>query len=361
VQSAEFSQAAVFLDLSGQPDTAPVAASFLQTYIVFDHVGQRTRFTTQYQPQLAIVGGQAQGQFANHNASLETYFQLSSRVALGLSDQYSYFGDQRLFENLDLQADISTGSLLQSRFLEGPGHYLNNRTQATLSYQLNPRVRLDFTPDYNVAAERGVSTVLERNSYGSGASLTYLISDTKNVGIYYSAENATFSRSLPRTLYQTAGASYSQRVSQTWRFATSVGVSTSGSSGNSRAWVGTGLVSLIKSFREASLAFSYYRGQDAGIQITNSYSDRLDLSYTKSLSSRVRTTLGGGYYREFLGATNTKGAYLSGEVAYLLSTTFSVYAAYAFKDQRNGGEQLFNGREQYVTTGIRWEPTRQNQ
>lgn len=149
VQSAEFTQAAEFFNLPGQP---PVAGSFFATTIVFEHVARSSHLTAQYQPRIGIVAGQAQNQLTNHSANLDAYYELTPRLGLGLSDDYSYFSDQNLFENLNVQADLSTGSLLQSRFLEGPGHYLNNDAKASLNYQLSPRTRVELAPHYGISA-----------------------------------------------------------------------------------------------------------------------------------------------------------------------------------------------------------------
>jgi hypothetical protein len=177
------------------------------------------------------------------------------------------------------------------------------------------------------------------------------------MGAYYSLENATFSQTLPTTLYQSVGVSYGQRFSSTWSLSAAIGASTSSAKGG-RDLVLTGLFSAIKSFRASSLAFTYYRGADGGLQVTNSYSDRLDVAYTRTLSARIRTTLGGGYYREFHGGTDSRGAYVSPEISYQLTPTVSTFLLYAYKNQQNGGVQLFTGTQQYVAVGILWAPGR---
>jgi hypothetical protein len=123
----------------------------------------------------------------------------------------------------------------------------------------------------------------------------------------------------------------------------------------------SGSASLIKSFRDASLAFNYYRGQTPGLQITNGFADRFDAAYQRHLSVRTTFDLGVGYYREFQSVTNTSGIYSSLGLGYRLTDKWSLSARYGYKNQKNGGATFETGDLHYLSFGIRWEPGRRQE
>jgi hypothetical protein len=152
----------------------------------------------------------------------------------------------------------------------------------------------------------------------------------------------------------------------TLRFSVSSGITTalssqsntSSGSLNSTEKTASGSASLIKAFRDASLAFNYYRGQALGLQITNGFADRYDAAYQRHLSLRTTFELGGGYYREFQSATNTSGIYSSLGLGYRLTDKWSLAARYGYKNQKDGGVAFATGNLHYLSFGVRWEPGR---
>ena len=368
LQSADAFQSVIASNSTTQTGTLWRSYSLFRAVFVFDHSFKTSRFAVQYQPRLMIIDGTANADTANLNAAWSTVFRLTPAWKMSLTNTLNYYGQQRQFDNLDLMADVTTGSLVQSQFLEGNGHLLSDRTELPMLYQFSPRSRIDVTPFFQYYSSSGGSTqpVRQSDGYGLRASYGYLLGPTKGIGFEYQVEDTHFSKFLPKTIYQSFSASYSQQLSLTLRFSVSGGITTARSSqsnpppvsSNLTAKTVSGSASLIKSFRDASLAFSYYRGQTPGLQITNGFADRYDADYQRHLSLRTSLDLGVGYYREFQSATNTSGIYSSLGLTYRLTNKWSLAGRYGYKNQKNGGATFATGDLHYLSFGVRWEPGR---
>ena len=368
LQSLEFLQSFDAINATGQPGTVWDYYSLLRAQIVFDHAFKSSHVAVQYQPRLTVINGNVNVDTGNLNAGWSTSFHLTPRLNASLTNSLSYFNRQGQFDNLDLMADITTGSLVQSNFLEGSGQFLTDRTEFVVVYQTSPRGRFGVTPYFEYEESSGTQAIGQSLSYGANATYAYLLTPMSSVSLQYQVEDTHFSKFLPTTLYQTVSANYEQQLTPTWRFAVGGGVTTSSSTTSSsttppQSTRSTQLTenanfSLIKTFAHATLAFNYYRGQALDVQITNGFADRFDLSYIQHLSRRTEFDLGAGYYREFLSATNTSGFYTSAGAHYWLADKVAVTGRYSYKKQENGGLNYATGKIQYITIGIRWEPGR---
>ena len=367
LQSVDSSQSFIASSSTSRTGTLWRSYSLFRAAIVFDRSFKTSHFAVQYQPRLTILDGVVNADTGNLNAAWSTLFRLTPVLKISLNNTLNYYGQQRQFDNLDLMADVTTGSVVQSQFLEGTGHFLSDRTDLPILYQLSTRSRFDVTPFFEYYSSSG-STQLVRQSqgYGLSASYGYLLSPTRGIGFQYQVEDTRFSKFLPNTIYQSILANYSQRLSLTLRFSVSGGITTATSSQSTTSSAGanftqrtvSGSASLIKTFRDSSLAFSFYRGQASGLQITNGFADRYDATYQRHLSPRTTFDLGGGYYREFQSATNTSGIYSSLGLSYRLTEKWSLAARYGYKNQKNGGATFATGDLHYATFGVRWEPGR---
>jgi len=359
LKSADFSEFLNAISATNQPSTLVESDTLFRAMIVFDHVFRTSRFTVQYQPRLSIINGRAQTDTSNLDANWTSNFQLSPRLSVGLDNGFNYYGQQGQFDNLSILGDLTSGTLVQSHFLDGAGHFLSERVEAPIRYLLGPRSSVGVIPFFEYYTASGSQTVNGSKSPGAEANYSYALSATKSVGLGYSVRHTQFSNALPTTLYQEFTVNYAQQLSPTWRYSLMVGAITASQNGQSSQKTASGDFNLIKMFRDSSLAFQYYRGQATGLQITNGFADRFDGSYSKRLSQRMRMNIGIGYYREFLSATNTSGTYVSAQLSYQLSDRWSLQTAYAFKHQQNGGTAYETGDLQFVSFGIRWQPQHQ--
>jgi hypothetical protein len=359
LKSADFSESIDAISAANQPRTLVESDSLFRALIVFDHLFRTSRLTVQYQPRLSIINSRVQTDTSNLNADWTSNFQLSPRVSVGLDNGFNYYGQQGQFDNLSLLGDLTSGTLVQSHFLDGAGHFLSERVEAPIHYLLGPRSHISVIPFFEYYTASGSQSVNGSESPGAEANYSYALSATKSLGLGYSVRNTHFSNSLPTTLYQNFTVNYAQQLSPTWRYSLMVGGITASQNGQSSQTTASGDFNLIKMFRDSSLIFQYYRGQAGGLQITNGFADRFDGSYDKRLSQRTRMNIGAGYYREFLSSTNTSGTYVSTGLSYQLNEGWFLQTAYAFKHQQNGGTAYETGDLQYVSFGIRWQPQHQ--
>jgi hypothetical protein len=371
LQSVDFLQTFDALSVSGQNGVAWGSFSELKAIIVFDHAFRNSHIAVQYQPRFLVNSGTVSTDASDLSAGWSTVFHLSPRLTASVSNNFDYYSRVGQFENLGLLSDLTTGGVVQSNFLEGGGHFLEDRTELGLQYLVSPRGRFEARPFFQYYESVGVTgSQVIGDSYGAGvnADYGYLLGPTKSITFNYQMEQLHYSKSIPTTMYQTIAVSYSQQLSRTWRFSAGGGAAVSSSSdpngttstpvGRSTEWTENGQFTLIKSFANGSVAFSYYRGQEPGVQITNGFADRYDLSGSRQLTRRLGLNLAVGYYREFLSATNTKGFYASSGLEYELTERWSSTLQYGYKNQRNGGALFQTGDLQYVSFGIRWQPGR---
>jgi len=363
LQSADFLQTVAVVNATTLPNPLYESVSMFRADVVFDHAWRTSRFSVQYEPRLYITNGQVQTDTSNLNAAWTTVFVFSPRFSMALKNTFGYFGQQDQFDNLDLEADLTTGALVEAHFLEGPGHFLNDRSEADFRYLISPRDRIDFTPFFNYYSASGGQDLNVNEAQSPGGEFDYvrLLTPTRTIGLGYTIDETFYGTLLPTTLYQTADVTYAQQLSPTWRFAATVGVTrvTAAMAPAELTW--TGDFNAIKKFRNSTLAFQYYRGQDVGLQITNGIADRFDTSYARKLYGRSKLILGGGYYRQLLAATDTRGAYGSVGMNFQVAARWFIETGYTYKNQQNGGANFASGNLNYGSIGIRWEPGYQPQ
>src|SRR5262249_2889050 len=140
-----------FINVPNEPTelgTQTQNASIFKALAVYDHSLGRGRIAFQYEPRLSIINGHVEQDLINHDFGFDVSYQPTARLTLALSDRYQFYKDQSLFESLNLDADLNTGTLLQSRFLQGNGSFLTNRVGGSISYALSPISHVDVQPSF---------------------------------------------------------------------------------------------------------------------------------------------------------------------------------------------------------------------
>lgn len=358
LQSADFYQAVETINASTLPNRLLESVSIFRTDFVFDQAWRNSRFAVQYEPRLMITNGVVQTNTANLTATWGTLFAVTPRLSIGLKNNFGYFSQQAQFAGLDLQGDLTTGTLVQAQFLDGPGHILNDRSEADIRYLLSPRNRIDITPFFEYYSASGAQTlyVTESKSPGGEFGFTRLLTPTSTIGFGYTVQDTMFGNLLPNTLYQTVDVTYAQQVGPTWRFAATGGVTRATTAVGPAQVTGVGTFNLIKLFRDSKVTFQYNRGQAVGLQIANGFAELYDVAYQRKLTSRVKFTTGVGYYRQFMAATNTWGLFVAPGLDYQIANRWFLETIYTFKNQQNGGANFASGRLNYASIGIRWQP-----
>jgi len=358
LQSADFYQAFETIEASTLPNTLFQSISIFRADFVFDHAWRTSRFAVQYEPRLMITNGLVQTNTANLTATWETLYAVTPQLSIGLKNNFGYYSQQAQFEGLNLEGDLTTGTLVQAQFLDGPGHFLTDRSEVDVRYMLSPRNRIDVTPFFEYYSASGAQDLYVNESKSPGAQIGFsrLLSPTRMIGFGYTVEDTIFGNLLPRTLYQTEDVTYAQQVGLTWRYAMTGGVTRATTPIGPPEITGTGIFDLIKLFRDSKITLEYNRGQQVGLQIANGFAELYDAAYQRQLTPRTKLILAGGYYRQFMAATNTSGLFAGPSLTYQIADRWFLESVYTFKNQQNGGANFASGKLNYGSVGIRWVP-----
>jgi hypothetical protein len=357
LRSADFLEAGDLIRSAGQEPDQQLIASIFRANIALDRHFRRSRLAIQYQPYVSIVNRQVQHNLSTHNLTFDSYYRLTRRWTVSFSDQFSYHSGRVLFdEGLSLDMDLTTGRFLQRHFLDSTERWISSSSNVSFTYDLSPRTRFSITPNYTYSNAAIASLILQNHQYGVVANITHVLGQGKTLGGFYSVEQSLFSSALASTRYHSFGLTYAQHLGPSWSLNTSLGASMAASQLGSRHWTFNGTFALGKTFRKSSLFFVYSRGNDFGELLANTYADRVDASYTLTLTRKLQMGAGGGYYRQIWTPRNTRGKYATGQLSYRLTPTLGWFLHYAHKTQIGEGTQVQSAVLDIVTTGIQWTP-----
>lgn len=331
-------------------------STVIRTDVVYDQLFRRSRLALQYHPRLAIVDGEVLKDFTNQDLGFDTYYLLSRRWTLSIGNFFQYYYAQKSFGELYLSADTVTGTTIQNKFLDGPTEWLSNTASFGLGYRVGPRTQLSISPSYTYVDQRRNSVSNRGHLYGGELALNHALTDRTTIGSFYSMQRIRLTASGGHTsVYQSFAFSWSRMMTPSFILRGSAGVLTVTHGPDSRTWTAGGNIGLIKVFGRSSLAFMYSRSQGFPGYLTDSYNDRVDVTYRFALGRRLEAGIGGGYLRD-AGSTRVAGKYVSSEVSYLLHRQIYLFASYAHKAQGGDSAQIFTGTRDLVSFGLRWEP-----
>ena len=353
-----------------QPQSQDETASRLSTSIVLHRPFKRSHLVLQYNPSLFFINGHVYTSAINQDLSLDVDFPLTPRWNLTVMDRFSYYGNQRLFSQLSLDADYVTGATVQRNFLDGPGSVLYNQVSAGFAYLWSPRTSLSISPFFGYQhsatsmspgqSAQDISAFYE----GGNIAVSHQLSPTRTLGFTYSLQAAIFANSFvgsgPQStqLLQDILITYSQQLNATWHINAGAGLVTNTGTGAS----GTGLAlqaGITKSFRQAELAAYYNRGHQFNGYISDEVSDRVDGTVTIYLTRRFSEVTSGAYFRTAAGSPlSQSGLYATEQLNYQLTPHLSVFGSASHIKQIGDGIFVVNANRNYFTTGILWEPER---
>ncbi len=324
--------------------------------LVFDKRFQSSRIAIQYQPGLVVVDGEVQGQYANQHSGLDTFFKLTPRLTLNLSDYFDYMSNQSQFLQPSVQANPATGYVTSSDFLLRQGNWLSNAAQAPFAYKLNALTTITFTPSatfsYSTDTPLGNRGLMATGS----VAVSRQFSPRQTLGAYYTIQHTQFASLLSDDFYHNFGLSYARQLPG--RFYASLqggAVLVAQSSGN--FWTGTASASLTKDLRWAVLGITYVRASSFTTVLTNGISDQVGVSYTQHLTRTLDGSLQAGYYdNSSNGSNNNESKYGSVGVQYRLSSGLKWSISYTQQRQSGTGPGIFVGRRDGLSTGLFWIP-----
>ncbi len=336
-------------------------ATFVRTFMVYQHAFRRGRLALQYEPHLSVINGHSELNYTDQELSLDLRYALSQRWGLDLADYFSYVRNRNRLGSF-LDAESVTGRTFPTAFVDTRGPWLSNGFSAGFTYHLSARTQLSFGPSIGYSHEfPGLTSSRSISSFSTGAraAISHTLSARKSIEGYYFYQRSIFSTDFPSTTYHTMGAGYSQALGSTWTMSTSLGVSTASSHNGPRPWHVVGSLGLVKAFPKSQLSFHFARGYGLSGFISNRYADRVDAAFEHRWTQRLSTSVGLGYQRELGSAAGSySGEYATGQVSYRLLANVSWFANYVYKLQAGGIAQAINGSRYFFSTGLRWEPGR---
>jgi hypothetical protein len=361
-----YSQAS--LQTPGTPtQTASLDISQVSTDIVVSHAfgaSHSTQFSLQYTPSLFLTEGHIYTNALNQTAGVDMIFQLDPRLSLQFSDRFNYYGRQRSFSGLSLDANYSLGTVAQNNFLDGPARVIYNAFGATFTHLWSPVTTVSFTPTLGYQDSTGaVSAIQNVSAFGSGGQLivSHQLSATQTVGISYTGVHLSYSNSSTTAGPQANGwqqdllLNYSQQLAATWRLSVGLGL-TDDTGINSQSGLAAN-AGITKSFQRMDFAVNYYRGHQFNGYITNQSSDRIDLLHTVRWTPRFATTTSLAYFRTTNSSNSaTSGEYATEQVSYGLTRSLSLTAGFAYTKQTGDGVYLLSGNRKLASVGITWAP-----
>jgi len=352
-----------FSEPSIQPQSQDIDGSQLSTSIVIDHAFGAAHLDLQYAPSLFISDGKVYTNALNQSAGLDVTFQLNSRWGLQVTDRFSYYGSQRYFSELSLDANYFTGTLVQRNFLAGPGSVLVESVDANFSYLWSPLTTISFAPLFEYQHGSGAVTPEQASIagfFGGGRfAVSHLLSPTRTVRLSYSAEYANFSNSStvagPQSsaLLQDAMVTYNQQLKETLHLNLGLGVyGNGGSHGGTVLALGAG---ITKSFHRMEIAANYSRGRQFNGFVTAAASDRIDATHTMYWTPRFSTSTSAGYFRTLnvLPPAQT-ASYVAEQLNFGLTRYLSLSGAISYLTQTGDGVFVASGNRRFASVGITW-------
>jgi hypothetical protein len=119
----------------------------------------------------------------------------------------------------------------------------------------------------------------------------------------------------------------------------------------------TGGVTLVKSFRQASVYGAYSRSEAGNIIVSSGYFDQFDVGYRQKINQKWSVGGGVGQYRTIQTFTHQDGKHAGGSVNYQWSPRVSLNAGYSFARQNGIQTSTFSpflGDTSFFSFGVNW-------
>ena len=301
----------------------------------YDKLTSFGRFSVQYLPEITIVNGGVETNFSNQSANFTISRALSPRWVVGVQDTFAYVNGHIIFGAANLDVNSVTGTGVQSPFLETAQRWLNNTASASFSYQWSSRDQISFTPSFWYQHSDLVTLPQDTKTIGGNISWTHALSATKSAGLYsqtgytqFTSNSTQVVPAFPNTVYESFGGSFSDRLSQTLVLQASAGASEELGQKHP-LWTATGQLTLRKDFQNSTVALDGVRETATGPFLTNGYTNRADVSYTRQLGRRWQASGGVAYQQQSFSGGRLSGTYVTVQTSYRFSRSLSWFARYA--------------------------------
>jgi hypothetical protein len=352
--------------------TATYTAAVLQATVVYDRRIGANRLAIQYQPSMAIAGGQVVNNFSNQNTSMDWLIYTRPRWNVRISDSFRYYYGQQTVGISYLDVNPTTSGLATNNFLDGPNRWLSNNAYISVAHAFSRRSSIEITPNY-IFSEAGTGVNLARgSSYGGRVNWNYLTSERQTVGVQYAGQLlhesgpgiSAMSKGAPTdSNFHSFAGTVARQLSATLFASGAVGATTVTLPQNARQWLVYGTFGLVKQVRRSSIGLNYSRGDtlSSGL-ISNQYADRVDLTLQSQITMRLDWSVGGGYLRQ-VQSGGFSAWYAHSHVQFLLAPRAGLFSTFDYyrKNQAVNANSLFIGNRNVYSFGLLWQPSREAQ
>ncbi len=333
--------------------------SLFESSVILDKTFGRNRFSLQYDPRVAVTNNQVAYDYLNQNVGINSYYMLSSRWTLGLSDRFLATRNSGLAGGVFADANTVTSTTLQSDFLDNSQTFLTNIAAASFSYASSPRTLVTFAPSLVYQKTSGLTAAaggdVSAFNVAMDGRVRYLINARTSVGVYASTSFVQFTGLIPTSTYYTFGVSVARQLTMTTGVTLDIGATESVFQ-SQQYWGESGSVALFKVFPRGRVSVIYTRGLPASGYVSNYLTQRVDVIGYYMLSRRLTFNAGFGYEAQESSPQVASGKYVTSELDYVLRPTWSVFGTYAYKIQDSNDPQVFAGTRNFGSFGLRWNP-----
>lgn len=357
-------------DTNYQPQQQLVARQLtaLQGLFVYSIQKARSSLNLQYCPFVWFSQNQTYKDFTANALDLSTSHIFNRRWSLSASDNFQYSPNLANTLQSAFAADFVSSTSSQTAFLSAGRKALFNNANIGVTAQLSQTSHLTFDlsdeyvrlGSYVGSLNTTVPNLSETmNYYGGGVTWGQQLNPRTSVSLGYTYRRQSLSGFGADTSYNAVSAGFSRILKPGLTFSAEAGPGWSDSASllngtqKQRRTTVQGMAQLFKAFRNGGVALSFYRTSEFSGVISNSYSNRYDLSISRRLATRWNVAVSGSYIQqEYVGVQRSTGDLAWAELGYMLSRNWSAFTGYRYLDiARN---QVWSGPQQLVTAGIRW-------
>ena len=343
----------------GQPTNTLAGNSIMANLVYSKPISQGT-LAIQAREQFSVT--QLQPYF---NQTIVASFtdQLTERWSFSASAFFTFFQSSLLANPQYLLYNPSNGTVQQTGFVQTTGYTLTESNNFSMSYQMNGRTQITFTPILGATFQDqpgvGWSNV---HQFGGLVAVTRSLNSNLSVSGFYGltySETSGAASSSQGWASQNLGVSFQGTFLQFRGWSLGGGVYVSSQrygAGQGYTFTPAGRLTLLKSFRggASSIAAAYSRQEASNILVSTGYYDQGDISYNQRIGQKIQSNVGVGTFRTLYTGYHEHGKRAGGGINYLLSPRVSLYANY--NHAYNSGTQatFYRGNTNILSFGLTW-------
>jgi len=371
LRSAEAFYTYAMQDNTGTPGpgtSSNLSAATFQADIVYSQRLRRSRFIWQYSPRVLIVDGQFSRQLANQDSTFDVLFAPATRLTVGISDWFSFYGAQNTLNDRTIDRNNFSGYIINP-FLNNGQQTLVNSVALPVIYSINARTTLSVSPFFNygwVSSNGDASQAtppaqpldITTMQYGARTQVSRTLSSRLSLGMYYTYQVNQETGTPTTTSYiQTFGGTGSRQLGRSLFLTGEFGASRSNES-NTISWTGVGSVALTKAWRRSSLRIMYGRDFSFSGLVGNGYTQYGWANYARDFGRKASIGAGFGYLAGPSQGQPGNGKYATGTVSYALLRNLSWFVSYVSFWQSGNPVQFTPGHQSQYQSGLRWTAAR---